>query len=39
MLALGVWLTDINTLGWDIDYDKTAFASLDAIKWGTAGSR
>lgn len=35
VLALGVWLTDINCLGWDPDYDKTAFASLDAVKFGT----
>lgn len=35
ILALGVWLTDINSLGWDPDYDKTAFASLDAVKFGT----
>jgi indolepyruvate decarboxylase len=40
ILALGVWLTDINTLGWSPidrrpDFDKTAFASLDAVKYGT----
>jgi indolepyruvate decarboxylase len=35
VLALGVWLTDINTLGWDVDFDKTAFVSLDAVKCGT----
>ncbi|HEU5356200.1 MAG TPA: thiamine pyrophosphate-dependent enzyme [Actinocrinis sp.] len=35
ILALGVWLTDINSLGWDPDYDKTAFASMDAVKFGT----
>jgi len=35
ILALGVWLTDINTLGWNVDYDKTAFASMDAVKCGT----
>ncbi|WP_369386444.1 alpha-keto acid decarboxylase family protein [Streptomyces sp. CG1] len=35
VLALGVWLTDINSLGWDPDYDKTAFASFDAVKFGT----
>jgi indolepyruvate decarboxylase len=35
VLALGVWLTDINSLGWDQDYDKTAFVSLDAVKFGT----
>ncbi|POX48435.1 pyruvate decarboxylase [Streptomyces sp. Ru71] len=35
ILALGVWLTDINSLGWDPDYDKTAFASFDAVKFGT----
>lgn len=35
VLALGVWLTDINCLGWSPDYDKTAFASMDAVKFGT----
>jgi indolepyruvate decarboxylase len=35
ILALGVWLTDINTVGWDPDYGKTAFASFDAVKFGT----
>ncbi|MFD5078326.1 alpha-keto acid decarboxylase family protein [Streptomyces sp. NPDC058371] len=35
VLALGVWLTDINSLGWNPDYDKTAFASFDAVKFGT----
>ncbi|MEU9900832.1 alpha-keto acid decarboxylase family protein [Streptomyces phaeochromogenes] len=35
VLALGVWLTDINSLGWDPDYNKTAFASFDAVKFGT----
>jgi indolepyruvate decarboxylase len=35
MLALGVWLTDINSLGWNIDFDKTAFASLETVKYGT----
>jgi indolepyruvate decarboxylase len=40
ILALGVWLTDINTLGWTPvdhrpDFDKTAFASLDTVKYGT----
>jgi indolepyruvate decarboxylase len=35
ILALGVWLTDINSLGWSPDYDKTAFASFDAVKLGT----
>ncbi|WP_330342075.1 alpha-keto acid decarboxylase family protein [Streptomyces sp. NBC_00557] len=35
ILALGVWLTDINSLGWDPDYGKTAFASFDAVKFGT----
>lgn len=35
VLALGVWLTDINTLGCTIDFDKTAFVSLDAVKYGT----
>jgi indolepyruvate decarboxylase len=35
ILALGVWLTDINTVGWPPDIDKTAFVSLDTIKFGT----
>jgi indolepyruvate decarboxylase len=35
VLALGAWLTDINTLGWSIDFDKTAFVSFDAVKYGT----
>lgn len=35
ILALGVWLTDINTLGCEIDFDKTAFVSLNAVKAGT----
>ncbi len=35
ILALGVWLTDINSLGWDPDFGKTAFASFDAVKFGT----
>lgn len=35
VLALGVWLTDINTLGCEIDFDKTAFVSLSAVKVGT----
>lgn len=35
ILALGVWLTDINSLGWSPDFDKTAFASMDAVKLGT----
>jgi indolepyruvate decarboxylase len=35
ILALGVWLTDINSLGWDPDFNKTAFASMDAVKFGT----
>jgi indolepyruvate decarboxylase len=35
VLALGVWLTDINSLGWDPDFNKTAFASMDAVKFGT----
>ncbi|WP_410592752.1 alpha-keto acid decarboxylase family protein [Amycolatopsis sp. lyj-23] len=34
-LALGVWLTDINSLGWTPDYDKTAIASFDSVKFGT----
>ena len=35
ILAIGVWLTDINSLGWNPDYGKTAFASMDAVKFGT----
>jgi indolepyruvate decarboxylase len=35
VLALGVWLTDINSLGWTPDFGKTAFASFDAVKFGT----
>jgi len=35
ILALGVWLTDINSLGWEPDFGKTAFASMDAVKLGT----
>lgn len=35
VLALGVWLTDINSLGWNPDFGKTAFASWDAVKLGT----
>ncbi|WP_064684061.1 alpha-keto acid decarboxylase family protein [Rhizobium bangladeshense] len=35
VLALGVWLTDINDLGWPIDLDKTAFVSWDTVKYGT----
>ena len=35
VLALGVWLTDINSLGWAIDYGKTAFVSMDTVKDGT----
>ena len=36
VLALGVWLTDINDLGWAIDFNKTAFASWDTVKYGTS---
>ncbi|MCA2211365.1 alpha-keto acid decarboxylase family protein [Jidongwangia harbinensis] len=35
VLALGVWLTDINSLGWDVDFGKTAFVSWDTVKDGT----
>jgi len=35
ILALGVWLTDINLLGWSPDFKSTAFASLDTVKYGT----
>jgi indolepyruvate decarboxylase len=34
ILALGVWLTDINSLGSDPDFAKTAFVSLDAVRFG-----
>lgn len=34
-LALGVWLTDINSLGWTFDFDKIAFVSWDTVKYGT----
>ena len=34
ILALGVWLTDLNSLGWNQDFGKTAFVSLDAVKYG-----
>lgn len=35
VLGLGVWLTDINDLGWSIDLNKTALASWDTVKYGT----
>lgn len=35
VLALGVWLTDLNSLGWDVDFGKTAFVSFDAVKYGS----
>jgi indolepyruvate decarboxylase len=35
VLALGVWLTDLNTIGGTIDFDKTAFVSLETVKYGT----
>ena len=35
VLALGVWLTDLNSLGWAPDLGKTAFVSLDTVKYGT----
>jgi len=35
VLALGVWLTDLNSLGWSPDYDKTAFVTFDTVKYGT----
>ncbi|MGZ9722011.1 alpha-keto acid decarboxylase family protein [Rhizobium miluonense] len=34
ILALGVWLTDINALGWPTDFKHTAFVSLDTVKYG-----
>lgn len=35
VLGLGVWLTDLNSLGWAVDLDKTAILSFDAVKFGT----
>jgi len=40
-LGLGVWLNDINTLGWSAadghpNFDRTAFVSLDTVKFGTS---
>ncbi|MBO0662112.1 thiamine pyrophosphate-dependent enzyme [Jiella sp. MQZ9-1] len=35
VLALGVWLTDLNDLGWPLDLNKTAFVSLYTMKFGT----
>ncbi len=35
ILALGVWLTDINSLGWSPAFDKIAFVSFDTVKYGT----
>jgi len=35
VLSLGVWLTDLNTLGWNIDFSKTAFVSMNTVKDGT----
>ena len=35
VLALGVWVTDINSLGWNVDFGKTAFVSWDTVKDGT----
>lgn len=35
VLALGVWLTDLNTLGWNVDRGKTAFVSMNTVKDGT----
>jgi len=35
ILALGVWLTDINAVGWDPDFENTAFVSWDTIKYGS----
>ncbi|GAA1860552.1 alpha-keto acid decarboxylase family protein [Myceligenerans crystallogenes] len=35
VLALGVWLTDLNSLGWDPRFEKTAFVSFDTVKYGT----
>jgi indolepyruvate decarboxylase len=35
VLALGVWLTDLNSLGWNPTFDTTAFVSFDTVKYGT----
>ncbi|KZN43620.1 hypothetical protein N474_20375 [Pseudoalteromonas luteoviolacea CPMOR-2] len=35
ILGLGVWLSDINTLGQSVDYDKTALIAWDTVKLGT----
>ncbi|WP_440906204.1 alpha-keto acid decarboxylase family protein [Catenovulum sp. SX2] len=35
ILALGVWLSDINSLGGTIDYDKMALVAGDTVKYGT----
>ncbi|WP_462172208.1 alpha-keto acid decarboxylase family protein [Pseudoalteromonas xiamenensis] len=35
VLGLGVWLSDINSLGATVDYDKTALVSWDTVKFGT----
>ncbi|EIZ77908.1 thiamine pyrophosphate binding domain-containing protein [Novosphingobium sp. Rr 2-17] len=34
VLALGIWLTDINDLGGGVDTAKTVFASFDTVKHG-----
>ncbi|GLT17675.1 pyruvate decarboxylase [Vibrio zhanjiangensis] len=33
ILGLGVWLSDINSLGKNIDYSKTALVSFDTVKY------
>ncbi|KLN64979.1 alpha-keto acid decarboxylase family protein [Vibrio sp. VPAP30] len=35
VLALGVWLSDINSLGESVDYEKTALISYDTVKYAT----
>jgi indolepyruvate decarboxylase len=35
ILALGVWLTDINDLGWNLDLDRIAFGAFDAVKYAS----
>ncbi|MCF6441174.1 thiamine pyrophosphate-dependent enzyme [Pseudoalteromonas luteoviolacea] len=35
ILGLGVWLSDINSLGQAVNYDKTALISWDTVKLGT----
>lgn len=34
VLALGVWVTDIDDLGWSLDGAKTAYVAFDTYKFG-----